>query len=203
MNPKNKSQSNPWTLIQPDEKFDCHYYVARSDMVKHDVGVPRRYNHVKMKHFALAVLPIDNEGYTTLVGQYRYPLDRYTWEVPRGGGRLDKEPLHAAIAELSEETGFKADYWLELFSGFASPGTTDEIAPCFVAWGLHEGEPHPDPEEQITLRRVRFVEAVSLVLSGEVSDLASIAVILGLKTRFELGALPSDLFNLVKLGVVV
>ena len=89
--------------------------------------------------------------------------------------------------------GYLADHWLELFAASASPGTTDSIAPGFVAWGLQRGEPHPDPEELITQRRVPFSAAVAMSISGEIADLASIAAILSIEARFRRGELPSDL----------
>ena len=100
------------------------------------------------------------------IGQYRFPLDRFTWEVTRGGGRRDVSALNSAKRELREETGYVADHWLELFAASASPGTTKSIAPGFVAWGLHRGEPDPDPEELITQRRVPFSAAVAMSISG-------------------------------------
>lgn len=191
-------RENPWKLIQKTDAFDCPYFVARSDVVRLGAGDPRPYTHVKMKYFGVAVVPIDDDGSTTLVGQYRYALDRFTWEVPRGGGRLAVPPLESAKAELSEETGFRADHWLHLFDASASPGVTDEIAPCFVAWRLHPGEPHPDPQERLVRRRVPFSEAVDMALSNEVRDLASIATILGIQARLLRRDLPADLMKLLQ-----
>ena len=191
-------RENPWRLVHKAEAFDCPYFVARSDKVTLAAGDVRPYTHVKMKYFGIAVVPIDDDGCTTLVGQYRYVLDRFTWEVPRGGGRLTAPALDSAKAELSEETGFRADHWLHLFDASASPGVTDEIAPCFVAWGLHQGDPHPDPDERIVRRRVPFSDAVEMALSNEIGDLASIATILGLQTRLLRGELPADLAKLLQ-----
>ena len=151
-----------------------------------------------MKHFGIAVVPIDNDGTTTLIGQYRYVLDRFTWEVTRGGGDRDAPPLESAKRELGEETGYRADHWLQLFSASASPGTTDSIAPGFVAWGLHKGQPHPDPEELITQRRVPFPAAVDMALTGEIADLGSIAAILSIEAKFRRGDLPTDLAKLLR-----
>ena len=194
------NQSNPWRLVRRENKYDCSYFTVRCDIVTHRGGQPRPYNHLHKKNFGIAVVPIDNDGSTTLIGQYRYVLDRFTWEVTRGGGKCDAPPIDAARRELSEETGYSADHWLELFAASASPGTTDAIAPGFVAWGLHSGQPHPDPEELITQRRVPFSTAVSLALSGEIADLASIAAILAIETRFRRGELPPDLAKLLRIS---
>jgi hypothetical protein len=74
----------------------------------------------------------------------------------RGGGKRDVPPVESAKRELEEETGYRADHWLQLFAASASPGLTDSIAPGFVAWGLHKGDPKPDLGEQITQRQVPF-----------------------------------------------
>lgn len=194
------NQSNPWAVVRTEEKFDCPYYTARSDTVAHLGGQPRRYNHVRMKHLIAAVVPIDNDGSTTLVGQYRYPLDRFTWEVPRGGGDRNVPPIESAKRELGEETGYRADHWMELYAAAVSPGTTNDFTVNFVAWGLHGGEPKPDSEELITLRRVPFSAAVAMTLSGEIADLGSIAAILTVETRFRRGELAADLAQLLRIS---
>lgn len=198
MQSSDNNQGNPWSLIRREDKFDCPHFIARSDVVTLQGGERRPYTHIHMKNFGVAVVPIDHDGTTTLVGQYRYVLDRYTWEVTRGGGRRDVPPIESAKRELSEETGYRADHWLELFIASPSPGLTDSMAPGFVAWGLHEGEPHPDPEELITQRRVPFSAAVAMTLSGEIADLGSIAAILSIEARFRRGELPSDLLDLLR-----
>jgi 8-oxo-dGTP pyrophosphatase MutT (NUDIX family) len=193
-------QINPWALVTREETFDCPYFAVRRDTVTHLGGDHRLYHHIHMKNFGIAVVPIDNDGSTTLVGQYRYALESFTWEITRGGGRRDAPSIEAAKRELNEETGYRADHWLELFAASASPGTSDSIAPGFVAWSLHEGEPTPDPEELLTQRRVPFSAAVAMALSGEIADLASIAAILAVEARFQREELPADLLQLLKRG---
>ena len=129
------------------------------------------------------MLPIDQEGCTTLVGQYRYVLDRYTWELPGGGGQYDRPAVESARQELSEETGYCADHWLQIVDACVSPGTSDDVSRAFAAWGLHGGTPHPEPDEQLAYWRVSFLEAVSMAISAEITHLASVAALLSLHTR--------------------
>jgi 8-oxo-dGTP pyrophosphatase MutT (NUDIX family) len=151
-----------------------------------------------MKSFGVSIVPIDDEGCTMLVGQYRYVLDRFTWEVPGGGCKPEQAPLEAARIELSEETGYRADHWLQLFDASLSPGTIDARTQCFVAWGLQSGIPHPEPEERLSQRRVPFREAISMALSGEISNFGSVTLLLGIQVKLARGELPADLAMLLQ-----
>jgi 8-oxo-dGTP pyrophosphatase MutT (NUDIX family) len=189
---------NPWTVLRKEEKFACSYFSVWSDTVRHGNGLPRAYNSVRMKTIGVTIAPIDDEGCTTLVGQYRYVLDRFTWELPGGGCKLDQAPVQAAKIELSEETGYRAAHWLRLFDGTVLPGTIVGQTQCFVAWGLQTGAPHPEPEEQLVQRRVPFAESISMALSGEISHFGNISLLLGIQIKLARGELPSDLVALLQ-----
>jgi 8-oxo-dGTP pyrophosphatase MutT (NUDIX family) len=150
-----------------------------------------------MNSIGVTIAPIDDEGCTTLIGQYRYVLDRFTWELPAGGCRLDQAPVEAAKIELSEETGYRAANWLRLFDCAVSPGSIDGRTQCFVAWGLQPGAPHPEPEEQLVQRRMPFAESISMALSGEISHFASVSLLLGIQTKLTRGELPPKLAKLL------
>lgn len=189
---------NPWTLHREEESFTCAFFSVRSDTVAHGSRRPRVYNSVRMKSSGVSIAAIDDEGCTMLVGQYRYVLDRFTWELPGGGCRLDQAPVEAAKIELSEETGYRADRWLQLFDATLAPGTIDGRTQCFVAWDLQPGTPHPEPEERLLQRRVPFGEAVSMALSGEISNFSSVTLLLGIQLKLARGELPADLAALLR-----
>jgi 8-oxo-dGTP pyrophosphatase MutT (NUDIX family) len=128
------------------------------------------YGVVHFKNRAIGVLPLDKEGYTWLVGQYRYTLNSYSWEIPEGGGRLDEEPLAAAQRELKEETGMEADEWHEILRMHLSNSVTDELAIVYLARGLRMGTAQPEDTEQLQVRRVPFEEAYRMVCAGEITD---------------------------------
>jgi 8-oxo-dGTP pyrophosphatase MutT (NUDIX family) len=176
-------QNNPWKLLDTEIGFDCPYYLARRDTVLHRSGRTHPYVSVRMKTRGVAVVPVDATGCTTIVGQFRYVLDRFTWEAIRGGIPANVSPLDGAKQERLEETGLRADHWLHLFDLTASPGLTDEIAPCFVAWGLEHHQPLPEEEEVISQRHLPFAEVVTMVLTGEIFDAASVSLILAIQTR--------------------
>jgi 8-oxo-dGTP pyrophosphatase MutT (NUDIX family) len=196
MQPPNRP--NPWTVLRKEETFTCSYFSVRSDTVQFGTSLPRTYNSVRMKSIGVTIAPIDDAGCTTLIGQFRYVLDRFTWELPAGGCRLDQAPVEAAKVELSEETGYGAAHWLRLFDGTVSPGSIDGRTQCFVAWGLQPGAPHPEPEEELVQRRVPFAEATSMALSGEISHFGTISLLLGIQTKLARGELPKDLMMLLQ-----
>ena len=183
MQSRDGDQTNPWAVLRKEAKFECPYFTVRVDAVSLGGGAERAYNNIRM---------------TTLIGQYRYVLDRFTWEVPGGGARSGIPVIESAKAELSEETGLRADHWLQLLAATTSPGITDEVSPGFVAWGLHRGTPHPDPQEQLSRRRLPFSEAVDLALTGGISSMSGIALLLSLQAKALRNELPPDLATLLQ-----
>src|SRR5262249_57195386 len=121
-------QSNPWKVLREEVKFACPYFDIRQDLVSHAGGPARPYNSIRVKYFGVCVLPVDQHGMVTLVGQYRYVLGRYTWELPGGGVPVGVDPLVVARQELKEETGYRAKQWLKVIGGDVSPGTSNESA---------------------------------------------------------------------------
>lgn len=188
---------NPWTIVRKQEKFDCPYFIARHDTVSFAEARSRIYNSIRMKADGVCILPIDSEGFTTLIGQYRYVVDRYTWELPGGGAPKGRPPLEVAKAELEEEAGLRAEHWLEIVQGAASVGISDEIQYGFVAWGIQPGQMKPEPEERLRLKRVPVGEAVDMALRGQIDHLIGTTLLLNLQVRLGRGGLPRDLARLI------
>ena len=95
-----------------------------------------------------------------LVGQHRYPLDKFSWEIPEGGCPLNEHPETAAKRELQEETGIDCKN-LQLLTKFdISNSVSDEIAELFLATDLSLGESHPDDTEQLHIKRVHITKAI-------------------------------------------
>jgi len=188
---------SPWVKLREEEAFDCPYFTVRRDLVTHGSGPPLLYSSVRTKVFGVGIVPIDADGCTTLVGQYRYVIDKYSWEVPGGGGSHGRPPLEAARDELSEETGLSAARWLKIMDASVAPGTSDSFFKGFVAWELEQGLPHPEPEESLLLNRLPFLDAVDMAISGGLDNLATVALLLALHARFKSGDLPADLSRLM------
>lgn len=147
-------------------------------------GSPGIYGVVHFKNLAVGVVPLDDEGHIYLVGQYRYPHDRYSWEIPEGGCPKEEDPLEAGRRELQEETGLTATHWQELLRTDLSNSVTDESGVLYLATGLSHGTADPEDTENLSLRRVPLTTAVEMVLRGEITDsLSQLGILLAARQR--------------------
>ena len=132
-----------------------HHEVLRPD------GGPGIYGTVHFKLLATGVVPIDKDGNVILVGQYRFPLGAYSWEIPEGGGSRDVPALESAQRELREECGLVAKCWMEILGMDLSNSVSDEGGTMFLAWNLSEAPSQPDETEELQVARVPFWDAVA------------------------------------------
>jgi 8-oxo-dGTP pyrophosphatase MutT (NUDIX family) len=164
---------NPWRTLDSRHVYENPWISVREDSVIRPDGDPGIYGVVHYKNTAVGVLPVEND-HVYLVGQYRYPLARYSWEIPEGGCPEDEEPLEAGRRELREETGFEAGNWRRLGEAFLSNSVADEYAVWFLATDLVAGEPQNEGTEVIGVRRVPLREAVVMAMDGRITDALSI-----------------------------
>lgn len=169
---------NPWTTLSSKEIYQNPWIKVREDQVLNPNGGEGIYGVVSMKNKAIGIIPVDDEGYTYLVGQYRYPLNEYSWEIPMGGGLIENDILSSAKRELQEETGFTAEKWTNIARLHTSNSVTDEEGFVFLAQELKPGETAFEETEVIHIRRVAFEEAVRMVMDNEITDAISVAGIL-------------------------
>jgi 8-oxo-dGTP pyrophosphatase MutT (NUDIX family) len=151
--------------------------VWHDDVVRPD-GEPGIYGVVHFHGLAVGVVAIDDQDRVALVGQHRYSLDSYSWEIPEGGVPFPEDPLAGAKRELQEETGLVASSWQEIGRLHLSNSVTDEAAIAFLATGLTAGPASPDGTEQLVLRWVPFEEALAMAVDGRITDALSVMPLL-------------------------
>jgi len=183
------SPDNPWQTTETTPIYDNPWISVREDKVINPSGGPGIYGVVHFKNLAIGIIPVDNEQYTWLVGQHRYALDEYSWEIPMGGSPHNDDPLNGAKRELQEETGLLAGQWQKLMKVHPSNSVTDETGFIYVASQLTEGESAPEETEQLTIKRVPLSEAIEMTLDGAITDCMSIAGLLRLHTLMQRGAI--------------
>jgi ADP-ribose pyrophosphatase len=177
-------ENNPWTTLERKEVYDNNWINVNEHQVLNPSGGPGIYGVVHFKNTAIGVLPLDEDNNTWLVGQYRYPMQAYSWEIPEGGGALGVDPLIGAKRELLEETGLIATEWTEIQRMYLSNSVSDELAVIYIARGLTMTEAEPEETEQLVLKRLPFEEAYEMVMDGRITDSMSIAAILKTKILF-------------------
>lgn len=176
---------NPWQTKASKEIYNNPWIRLVENQVINPKGGEGIYGVVHFKNVAIAVIPIDKEGFTYLVGQYRYTLNSYEWEIPMGGGPKENSNLASAKRELLEETGIVAAKWELILNSQVSNSVTDEISVSYVATDLSYQEAIPEDTEQLQIRKVKIEEAIRMAMDGEIRDLISIASLLKLKILLE------------------
>ncbi|WP_395736522.1 NUDIX domain-containing protein [Prosthecobacter sp.] len=175
---------NPWQTVSTLETYANPWIRVREDQVIKPTGGPGIYGVVEYKNIAVGVVPIDDEGYTWLVGQWRYCHGRYEWEIPEGGCPAGESPAETARRELKEETGITAGKIEPLLRGIQlSNSTTNEVCDIFVATELSHGEAQPEDTEQLEVLRLPLSEAVQMARDGRIRDSVSVLALLSVAGR--------------------
>ncbi|MEZ0607689.1 NUDIX domain-containing protein [Fibrella sp. WM1] len=169
---------NPWKTLDSSVRYENNWLTLRHENVLTPAGTPGIYGVVSFKNKAVGVIPIDAEGNTYLVGQYRYTLDEYTWEIPEGGSPVGTDLLESAQRELREETGLIAAKWTKLARIHTSNSATDEEGFIYIAEDLTPGPHAPEETEDLQVQKVPLTEAVNMVIDGRITDSISMAGLL-------------------------
>lgn len=170
--------TNPWETLNTKIAYENPWIQVTHREVINPAGNPGIYGVVHFKNVAVGILPLDDDQNTWLVGQYRYTLNEYSWEIPEGGCPVGTDPLATAKRELLEETGIQATEWTKILNLHTSNSVTDEYGVAYIAKGLSFGEAEPEETEDLQLKKVPFAEALRMVMDGEITDVLSQVTIL-------------------------
>jgi ADP-ribose pyrophosphatase len=171
-------EENPWKIVAQKAVYDNLWINVTEFDVLNPSGNPGIYGKVHFKNIAIGVLPLDDKLNTYLVGQYRFPLEQYSWEMPEGGGPIGIDPVESAKRELLEETGLKAESWTEILQIHLSNSVSDELSILYLARGLKQFEAEPEETEQLIVNKVPFEEVYQMVCRGEITDAMTVAAVL-------------------------
>jgi len=174
-------EDNPWKVLNKEIKYDNAWMSVEHMDVINPSGNPGIYGKVHFKNLAVGVIPLDENNNTWIVGQYRFPLDIYSWEIPEGGAPKGENALTCAQRELKEETGIVASEWTELLTMHTSNSVSDEKAIIYIAKNLTFQDSEPEETEDLQIKKMPFTELFEMTMRGEVTDAMSVAAIFKLQ----------------------
>jgi 8-oxo-dGTP pyrophosphatase MutT (NUDIX family) len=170
---------NRWETLSSEEKYNNQWINVTEHQVINPAGGKGIYGKVHFKNMAVGIIPMDTEGNTWLVGQWRYPLNAWSWEIPEGGGPLETDVLISAQRELKEETGITARRWTKIIHTHLSNSVSDEEGFVFLAEDLTFGEREAEETEaDMEIKKIQFAEVLKMVMEGEITDSLSVMGIL-------------------------
>jgi ADP-ribose pyrophosphatase len=171
-------EENPWQITSEKAVYDNPWINVTEYQVINPSGNPGIYGKVHFKNVAIGVLPLDEELNTYLVGQFRFALGQYSWEMPEGGGPVGTDPLESAKRELLEETGLKASKWTEIQRLHLSNSVSNELSILYLARNLQQFEAEPEDTEQLIIHKLPFAEVYQMVCDGTITDAMTVAAVL-------------------------
>ncbi len=180
---------NPWKTNSETEIYDNPWIQVRHCEVTTPAGTEGIYGVVHFKNIAIGIVPLDEDLNTWIVGQYRYTLNDYSWEIPEGGGIIGVPALDSAKRELKEETGILAQKWTPILELHTSNSVTDEYGVAYVAQDLEFGESEPEDTEELIIRKLPFQEVLDMVIKDEITDALSMTAVMKTNIMLERGLL--------------
>jgi len=172
-----------WNRLKSAVVYDNPWITVFDEKVLNPNGGESQYGRIHFKSKAIAIVPLDEDGNTWLVGQNRYTTDEYSWEVPMGGSDAGEDPIDTAKRELKEETGLTAGKLEQIMRLHPSNSITDEEGFVFVATNLEQGETDFDDDENLQVRKLSLVDAIEMVKRNEITDAISVAALLRVVTK--------------------
>jgi len=176
-----KEGKNPWKTLSEEVMYENNWIRVEHHEVLNPKNKAGIYGKVHFKYIAIGIIPVDLDGYTWIVGQFRYPLNQYSWEIPEGGGKIGIPTLDSARRELREETGIIAKGWTMIQEIHTSNSVSDEYGVIYLAEDLEFHAPQPDDDEELLIRKIHLRDLFKMITSGKITDSLSLAGIYKLK----------------------
>ncbi|MBK9509650.1 MAG: NUDIX hydrolase [Cytophagaceae bacterium] len=173
-----ESQKNTWKKLSTQVVYENPWIEVEHHEVLNPSGGNGIYGQVNFKNIAIGIIPVDNELNTWLVGQFRFPIEEYSWEIPEGGCPLGEDILEAAKRELKEETGFSAEKYTMIAKIHTSNSVCREVGYIFLAENLTQGDSEPEETEDLQIKKISLKEAFDLVMNNQITDSLSVAGIM-------------------------
>ena len=174
-------EQNNWVIKGEQTHYENPWIKVTEYQVINPSGIDGIYGKVHYKHIAIGVIPIDVDGSIRMVGQFRFALNKYSIEIPEGGGDLLHDPLESAKRELKEETGLVAEHWEKILEMHLSNSVSDELAIVYIASELKQYEPEPEDTEKLTIFKMSLDEAYQMIVDNKITDSMTVAAIMKLK----------------------
>jgi 8-oxo-dGTP pyrophosphatase MutT (NUDIX family) len=182
-----KEEENPWETKSSEVKYDNPWIKVTEHQTINAEGGNGIYGVVHYKNIAIGIIPLDENYNTWLVGQYRYPLQQYSWEICEGGGLHNEGVLDSAKRELKEELGIKANDWTKIMELHLSNSVSDEIGAIFIAKDLSYFDPEPEEGEVLQIKKIPFKKVYKMVMNGEITDSLTVSGVLKTKLLIDKG----------------
>ena len=188
------TESKKWTVLREEKVYETNWISVHDYDVIAPTGKQGVYGKVHIKQFAIGVLPIDENGYTYIVGQERFCFNQYSWELPEGGGSFNDAPIETARRELEEEANLAAEHYIPLFeNAHFSNSMTDEIGYAFLAHGLSKSPGIPDDTEVLSVRHLPLKDLFTMADQGEITDMFTLAMLWRAYHLANIGRLPDEI----------
>ncbi len=166
-----------WTIKKTSAKFANDFFKVNEDSVIQPDGANGKYATVEFVP-GVSVLPIDDEDFVYLTKQFRYQAGRETLEVIAGAVEENETPMRAAKRELKEEVGITAGELTKVGKIQLDHSIIKSESTQYIARRLVFGKTRRDAEEEMSVVKIKFSEAVEKVLSGEITHAPSCVLLL-------------------------
>lgn len=182
-----KEENNPWKTVKSEVTYDNSWIKVTEHQTINAAGGNGIYGVVHYKNIAIGIIPLDEDYNTWLIGQYRYPLQQYSWEICEGGGLHQDNVLDSAKRELHEELGIKANDWTSIMDIHLSNSVSDEKGIIYIAKDLSFHTPEPEEGEILQVKKIPFNNVYQMVMDGQLTDSLTIAGVLKTKLLIDKG----------------